>query len=452
MRKYFEAEPPMQLGYRESPLPLLALPDGEVTDERPAPVVSGMLEAWVNTKGELRKFRAVSPQVDTSAPNAAVDLSALTKATGLDIPHWPETAPVLTPLYAFDWLKAWKGKQAGLPYDVTVQASGWHGRITEVSVILPWTKAGRVADARGRSNGERTLFILEKLTSWLVFLFSAFLAARNLKAGRGDLRGARRLAAAFLIMLVINWVCRAHWMTDLGMATVLATNAAAWIASAGLVWLLYIALEPAVRARWPHALVTWSRVLIGRWQDPRVGAHVLYGALMGVTITVFLAALQWFFSAHGHAFPTSDANVGTSARTWLADVIRKATDSVEFGLVVVFAIFCFRVIFRKDWLAAVAAAVFFSLQEGEVWRGGALNILPFLPAFALLAFIVLRVGLVSTVVGIFLANILLQTPGAQSLTNPYEWAVILYPALALAIVIWAFWRTSGEELLAGTTK
>jgi len=59
----------------------------------------------------------------------------------------------------------------------------------------------------------------------------------------------------------------------------------------------------------------------------------------------------------------------------------------------------------------------------------------------------LRLGLVSTMVALFFANVLLQTPGAQTLSKPYEWTVIAYPALELAIVAWAFWRTSGHHLL-----
>lgn len=53
-------------------------------------------------------------------------------------------------------------------------------------------------------------------------------------------------------------------------------------------------------------------------------------------------------------------------------------------------------------------------------------------------------------VAIFFVNTLLQTPGAQGLSKPYESAVIIYPALTLAIVIWAFWRTSGRQLLTVT--
>ena len=53
----------------------------------------------------------------------------------------------------------------------------------------------------------------------------------------------------------------------------------------------------------------------------------------------------------------------------------------------------------------------------------------FLVIFAVLAFALLRLGLVSTMVAIFFVNVLLQTPGAQELTKPYESAVVLYPAL-----------------------
>jgi hypothetical protein len=56
------------------------------------------------------------------------------------------------------------------------------------------------------------------------------------------------------------------------------------------------------------------------------------------------------------------------------------------------------------------------------------------------------------VVAIFLVNTLLRTPGAQGLTQPYVSAVVLYPALALGIVIWAFWRTSGQQLMTVTPE
>jgi hypothetical protein len=446
-RRWFQAEPPLRLAYRESPLPLVSLPDGEITVDRPAPLISGMIEAWVNSKGELRFFHAVPPEVDRTAPAQPVDQQTISRAIGFDISGWPETAPRFTPAHAFDWQKAWKGQHPVLHTDLTVQAAAWHGRITDLQVLSPWSRpwhepASYVRDWR---QSARTLVV--KIIYGLAFLFSAFMAARNLRAGRGDRRGAWRLSVAYFILIGAAWLCSAHWVVDLAMIEILGTNAADWFTSAAMIWLLYIALEPAVRARWPHAILTWSRVLAGRWQDAQVAADVLYGALVGLIIAAFFLAANWIDVWRGTIDTATGENIGVSARFLIARVLSKASNAAEFGLIVVFAIFCFRTVFRKDWIASVAAAVLFTLMEGDVWRGNIVNFPFYLVVFALLAFALLRLGLVSTMVAIFFVNMLLQTPGAQNLTKPYESAVVLYPALALVIVIWAFWRTSGQQLM-----
>jgi len=447
-RRWFQAEPPLRLGYRESPLPLVSLPDGEVTVDRPAPMISGMIEAWVNSKGELRFFHAVPPEVDRAAPATPVGQQTISRAIGFDISAWPETSPRFTPAHAFDWQKAWKGQHPTLHTDLTVQAAAWHGKITDLQVLSPWSRpwhepATYVHDWK---QSARTLVV--KIIYGLAFLFSAFMAARNLRAGRGDRRGAWRLSVAYFILIGAAWVCEAHWVVDLAMIEIFGTNAADWFISAAMIWLLYIALEPAVRARWPHAILTWSRVLAGRWQDAQVAADVLYGALVGLIITALFLALNWLQVWRGHIDSAATGeNIGVSARYFIARALTRASNAAEFGLIVVFAIFCFRVVFRKDWIASVAAAVLFTLMENDVWRGNVLNFSLFLVIFALLAFALLRLGLVSTMVAIFFINMLLQTPGAQNLTKPYESAVVLYPALALAVVIWAFWRTSGQQLM-----
>jgi serine/threonine-protein kinase len=222
--------------------------------------------------------------------------------------------------------------------------------------------------------------------------------------------------------------------------------------SAALIWLLYIALEPALRARWPHAILTWSRVLAGRWQDAQVAAHVLYGALVGLVIAAFFLIDNWIHISRGSPGATASADVGVSARYWIAGILHTAKGAVEFGLIVVFAIFCLRAVLRKDWIASVAAAVLFTLTEGGAVQGTIVDFVFFLAIFTLLAFVLLRLGLVATMMAIFFVNSLLQTPGAQGLTKPYEWAVVIYPALALAIVVWAFWRTSGQQLMTVTPE
>jgi serine/threonine-protein kinase len=52
----------------------------------------------------------------------------------------------------------------------------------------------------------------------------------------------------------------------------------------GLGWMLYLALEPFVRRRWPRILISWSRLISGEWCDPLVGRDVLIGAWCCETI------------------------------------------------------------------------------------------------------------------------------------------------------------------------
>jgi serine/threonine-protein kinase len=454
-RRWFQAESPLRIGYRESPLPLVAEPDGEVTVNRPAPMIAGMVEEWLNSKGELRFFHAVPPEVDRSAPAAAgtpVDVQAISRAIGFDISQWPETTPKYTPLHAFDWRKAWKGQHPTQHTDLTVQAAAWNGKVVDLQVLSPWSKAWHEPAAFAHDWRDSARTLIERFTMGLVFLFSAFMAARNLRAARGDRRGAWRLAVAIFILAAAAWVCDTHWVADIGMIQIFTTNAADWFLSAALIWVLYIALEPSVRARWPHAISTWSRVLAGRWQDPQVAAHVLYGALVGLIIAGFFIVSSWIDASHGAIGSTAPADVGLSARNFIANILSRAQNATEFGLVVVFAIFCFRAIFRKDWIASAAAAVLFTLSNGGSLQSGWINFLFFLAIFTLLVFVLLRLGLVSTMAALFFCNTLLQTPGAQTLTKPYEAAVIAYPAMALLIVIWAFWRTSGQQLLTITPE
>jgi len=386
--------------------------------------------------------------VDSSTTTQPIDPQVVSRATGFDLAQWQETTARYTPLYAFDWLQAWKGRHPSLPVEITVQASAWRGRITEVQVIWPWTVPGRTAGSRQNSSDAWRLTLIAKVTSGLVILLSVFLAVRNLRAGRGDRRGAIRLASAIFALEALVWACRAHWVADIGMLEVFATNAAGWVSAAVLIWFLYIGLEPEVRARWPKAIVAWSRVLAGRWRDPLVAADVLWGALVGMALVALFIGPNWWDVAHGGLSPAAKADAGVNARQWIGTILSRTKGAAEFGLLAIFAIFCLRTVLRKDWLASIAAALVFALQESEAWQGHAmLNFAFFLFIFTVLTFVMLRLGLVSSMVAIFFANVLLEMPGAQTLSKPYEWTVIAYPALVLGIVAWAFWRTSGERLL-----
>ena len=107
-----------------------------------------------------------------------------------------------------------------------------------------------------------------------LLLAGGILAWRNHRSGRGDRQGAIRMALAFFLLGVIAWICRAHHVADpvyefilfqRGMGPVLYLVC--------LMWIFYMALEPYVRRVWPETVISWNRLLAGKWFDPLVGAR-----------------------------------------------------------------------------------------------------------------------------------------------------------------------------------
>jgi serine/threonine-protein kinase len=121
-----------------------------------------------------------------------------------------------------------------------------------------------------------------------LLLVAAWLAWRNFRMGRGDRRGAARLALlVFSTNLVARLLGASHVPTFFGEVGVLYSAVKPALFFAALLWLLYIALEPYVRRRSPHRLISWTRLLAGDWRDPLVGRDVLVGLLLGIWMNLF---------------------------------------------------------------------------------------------------------------------------------------------------------------------
>src|ERR1700730_13326649 len=118
----------------------------------------------------------------------------------------------------------------------------------------------------------------------LALLLGAVLLARyNLRQGRGDRRGAFRLAFFLFSVSMLGWLFGAsHVPTFDEVFRFFLLGASPALLLAGLLWLLYFALEPYVRRRWPNTIISWSRVLGGSLRDPLVGRDILVGVLFGI--------------------------------------------------------------------------------------------------------------------------------------------------------------------------
>ncbi len=79
----------------------------------------------------------------------------------------------------------------------------------------------------------------------------------------------------------------ADFDTELGL---LERGAGAALLGAGVLGMLYLALEPYVRRLWPDALISWTRLLGGRLRDPL--AFLVLGLLGNLPLTEDLS--RWY--------------------------------------------------------------------------------------------------------------------------------------------------------------
>jgi len=92
------------------------------------------------------------------------------------------------------------------------------------------------------------------------------------------------------VMSLVAWFFKAHHVAS-DAEQGLIENALAKAAFLCLVyWLIYLALEPWVRRYWPQTMITWSRVLAGKWRDPLVGRDLLFGTLFGIAYALLIAS------------------------------------------------------------------------------------------------------------------------------------------------------------------
>jgi hypothetical protein len=179
------------------------------------------------------------------------------------------------------------------------------------------------------------------------------LARANLRRRQGDRAGAQRVAVVFFGLFFAALVLRGHH----SMRFVDEWIVTSWHVAQATFWALitatlYIALEPLVRRRWPQMLISWTRLLAGRYSDPMVGRDILLGAggaAIAVTtwhMTLLIAGTSEFFTAPQSLGPARFAASVVIAT--LAEAILRG-----IGLVVLFVIL--RRFVRNDDAAGIVA-------------------------------------------------------------------------------------------------
>jgi serine/threonine-protein kinase len=443
-RRLGDMQPPaIVFWYRESPrlLEPEAFGVGTVDPSDPPPIVSGMLSVKLDPQGRLIEFDAVPPQVDkATGETSALDWKRLFDAAGLDMSRFSPAAPEWTPLGVSDARAAWTGVlSSGPPNSVRVEAAAWRGKPIYFQIVGPWTRPERMQAFMFNSR-TKALAITGLTLGGLLLVAAVLLARYNTRRERGDRRGAWRLASFTACVYMLIWVFDGSHIAGVGeLALFVGALSMALLLAAG-VWILYMAVEPIARRRWPHSMIGWNRLLAGGVRDPLVGRDVLVGLTFGTGAALVvelhgLAVQRFGAMPSGTVQPRSLLGVPGAVATFLAMI----PNCVLIALVWFVLLFVLRAVVRRDWLAAGAfVLIYMALNWLATPESPALSALFGAVQTALLVFVMLRFGLVALIASAFVLELLVMFPITSDFSVWYAGASLFALLSVAAIAAFAF--------------
>jgi serine/threonine-protein kinase len=404
--------------YRQSPAPLISERfRGDdagliaVTETDPPPSVAGMIGIELDLLGRLIRFEAVpSPATSPTNSGRPPEWEALFSEAGLDRAAFASTEPRFLPPFYADSRMAWtEGRPERADRPLGIEAAAQGGRPVYFELVGPWSRPARLPSGGSSSRfNAYEVFIASLFTVLLVG--GALLARRNLLLGRGDRRGGIRVAAFVFGCWMVDWALEGRHVGNISEYALFIQGLGMSLFVAGLTWLIYIALEPLIRRRWPDSLIAWTRLLSGRFTDPLVGRVLLAGALLGVFFAILselgeltrravevpppIPPFPWFDVLRGPRVVAGHL-VGASAVSML----------IALGFALLF--FLLRAVLRKEWLAVGAFVLFVTLTVVMLAQGGGLIAAAFgLVKAAALILVFLRFGLLALIFGNYFAHFL----------------------------------------------
>jgi serine/threonine-protein kinase len=325
-----------------------------------------------------------------------------------------------------------------------LEAAAYRGMPVYFELIGPWTRPSRMQPYQ-ESAGER-VFLLTFIVVFLAVLAgSGLIVRRNLRMGRGDRRGASRLAAFVFAAWAVEWFFGAHHVPSFAEFPLFMESLVWGSGFSCFAWLLYIALEPYVRRRWPATLVSWSRLLAGGFRDPLVGRDMLAGCFLA-SFTTTLQRLAWFvFSWLGYpAQPSSGPQWQfLGARAIIADIAGTLIGGPSFWLAALFVLFLLRALLRKEWAAAVAWVLLFTLLFAEGSQFDPAGLVGTLIFSSLAVLVMIRFGLLALVANWMIYNTLENYPLTTQWSAWYSGISLTGILLMAALAFYGFYTSLG---------
>jgi serine/threonine-protein kinase len=410
-----------------------------------------MISVNLDPGGNLTHFIAVPPQVDEPIEKSPPpDWSALFAAAGLDQATFSLVESTWRPPTAADARAAWTGTFPDQPdVPMRIEAASYRGKPVYFALFGPWSQFWLPGAVR-QNIGERIQNAMTLFFAFAIFAGALLMVRYNLRNGRGDRRGAAKIGVFMLLVSLLGWAFGAsHTLTQMEVLNFFVMGVGPALLLGGVFWLLYIALEPHVRRRLPHTIISWSRVLSGDWRDPLVGRDVLVGVFFGVVFSLF-DSLENFARLLLTAMPNQGLGVWPSVRYLIAAGFNSLTTAMLSALFLFFLLFLLRLLTRRQWLAA---AIFFLLGFTQTMLGSSDPKITFLFAFfgiGLWVFVSVRFGLLAMAVSVYTNALLSSAPFTTDFSAWYTTSMFVALAIVLAVAGFSFHVSlGGQKLFAG---
>ncbi len=434
-----------------------------VSPTDPPLVYTGQTLTVLDTKGRLMEFRRVPPQQDASRdPAPAPDWNSVLRAIGVQPASFNAVEPEWSPKDFADTRAAWEGPLPDAPeLHLRIEAAAYRGRIVSVYTVAPWSRARAMPATAQESSWFAEVREYTSIGLLLAVLFGgAFVARENLLANRADRKGAARLAIAYTAAQMVSWLISGHHMSSVGpeFGNFMRIIGTMVFQSVGL-WMLYLAIEPFVRRFWPDGLLGWTRLLSGRFRDPRIGREILIGSAFGGALLLvdLLRSLGGKLLGHPPGQLTLGAEVETLNGfpyvfgTWTDQLYNSLQTALIFVMILVVA----RLIVKRTWLAGVLTVGFGILVAGGgapagsvawVYYGGQVL------ALGLITLGIARYGVLVAVLMVLTDNV---PSGVPIITHGGSWATMpgtLSLVLVGAVAIFGFYAARAGQPLFGTLQ
>lgn len=423
-----------------------------VTDYNPPPTLPGMRGVHLDPSGRLVQMYAIPPR-RSDAPPSPADLDwgrwFDPQTIGFDLNDLRLARPEWTPPCATDRQAAWTGTLPDRPdRPVRVEVAAYRGRPVYLEVMP--------ADREAEGTDRLPQGIL--LPVGLILLPGAvLLAIRNHHRGRGDMRGAVCLGAAALAVQIGAWVLGGHHsVSDEWGRLAVCLGVGGWLALINGVG--YLAIEPAIRRRWPWRITAWNRLLDGRFRDPMVGRDLLIGLAFGAAVLLVYRAERLVAAGAGVPPPPPLMGAGPNALqvpgppTPPLVLIAFLHVPIIAPMIYLMLSFLFFIMLRREGPAWAAVWLFFVARFTLPFLGPSPtgNVLTFFSQglrVGLVVYALARFGLVAMAGSQLCSTMLSLVPLTADLTAWYAYQGVIMALIVTGLAVYAcFTATRGRWL------